>query len=176
VSKDSFLPFPSTQQDGKKLESCTSLWIGTGRLGSVVLIIMLLSPCSDIEIVEISQLLWFLTLLPVFKSSSNSKYPESSLLIFLLIIVFIYISNAILLPSYPSTNPHSISLPPSLLLLWECSPAHSCFTALASPYTGTSSLHRTQGLPSFWCYIRQISVTYVSEVMTPSMCTLWLVL
>jgi hypothetical protein len=35
-------------------------------------------------------------------------------------------------------------------------PTHSHLTALASPYTGASSLHRTKGLPSHCCQIRQL--------------------
>jgi hypothetical protein len=51
-------------------------------------------------------------------------------LFFLLDIFFIYISNFIPFPSFPSENP--LSLPPSL-----CSPIHPFpFLALAFPYNG----------------------------------------
>jgi hypothetical protein len=47
---------------------------------------------------------------------------------FLLDIFFIYVSNVIPFPSFPSEN--SLSPPPS------SQPTHSCFLALAFPYTG----------------------------------------
>ena len=53
------------------------------------------------------------------------------------------------LPSFPSTNPPSHSPSPLPFCLIEgAPPPHSCLTALASPYTGASSLHRTKGLSS----------------------------
>jgi hypothetical protein len=73
---------------------------------------------------------------------------------FLLDILFIYISTVIPFPGFSFTNPIS-HLPP--LLLWGCSPTHppthSYLNVLAFPYTGALSLHRTQGLPSYWCQI-----------------------
>jgi hypothetical protein len=58
----------------------------------------------------------------------------------------------------------------SPLSLWGCSP-HS----LAFPYSGSAHLHRTNGLPSQWCQIRQSSATYPGGAMRASMCTLLLV-
>jgi hypothetical protein len=52
---------------------------------------------------------------------------------------------------------------------------HSCFLALAFPYTGSESLHRTKGLSYHWWPIRLSSATYEAGVMGPSLCTLWLV-
>jgi hypothetical protein len=37
------------------------------------------------------------------------------------------------------------------------------------PYTGTSSLHRTEALPSHWCQIRPSSATCISGAMASSM-------
>jgi hypothetical protein len=66
---------------------------------------------------------------------------------FLLDILFIYISNVIPFPSFPSTNP--LSHPPSPRLYEGAPPpTHSYLTTLAFPYTGALSLHshRTKGL------------------------------
>lgn len=63
---------------------------------------------------------------------------------FNLIILFIYISNDILLPGYPSTNPPILSplfpLPfaSTLMLLYPFT--HSLLTPLEYSYTGASSL------------------------------------
>jgi hypothetical protein len=54
------------------------------------------------------------------------------LFIFLLDIFFIYISNVIPFPGFPSENP----LPHSLLPPPVHQSTHSCFLALAFPYTG----------------------------------------
>jgi hypothetical protein len=63
--------------------------------------------------------------------------------LFLLNIFFIYISNVIPFPITPSKLP--IPSP-----LYEGAPPfiHSHLPALAFPYTGASSLHRTKGLSS----------------------------
>jgi hypothetical protein len=52
---------------------------------------------------------------------------------FLLDIFFIYISNVIPFPGFPSKNPLSLPPPPAH------QPTHSCFLALEFPYMG----HRT---------------------------------
>jgi hypothetical protein len=65
-----------------------------------------------------------------------------ALIIFLLDIFFIYISNVIPFPGFPSKNPHPHPPPPAH------QPTHSCFLVLAFPYTGASSLLRTKGLSS----------------------------
>jgi hypothetical protein len=59
------------------------------------------------------------------------------LIYFLLDILFIYISNAILKVPY--------TLPPALLP----QPTHSLFLALAFPCTGAYNLHKTKGLSSY---------------------------
>ena len=59
---------------------------------------------------------------------------------------------------------------------YEC--AHtpsSCFTPLAFPYSGASSLHRTKGLPFHSCQMKPSSAPYAAGAMDPSMCFLWLV-
>jgi hypothetical protein len=50
--------------------------------------------------------------------------------IFLFDIFFIYISNVIPFPTFPSENPYALFPPP------VHEPTHSCFLALAFPYTG----------------------------------------
>jgi hypothetical protein len=54
-------------------------------------------------------------------------------------------------------------------------PTHTCFLALAFPYTGTSSLHRTKVLSSHWCPARPSSSTHTAGAMSSTMCTPWLV-
>ena len=69
-------------------------------------------------------------------------------------------------------SPHVMSPP---LCLCEGAPPHthpSCLTAPVSPYTETSSLHRTKDFPPHWCQIRSSSAIYVSGAMDPS---IWLV-
>ena len=63
---------------------------------------------------------------------------------------FIYISNVIPLPSFPTVNPLSHS--PSSRLPYGCSPTHTP-TPMSLPLNfpmmdGEPSLHRTQDLPS----------------------------
>jgi hypothetical protein len=59
-----------------------------------------------------------------------------------------------MIPSFPvsspqTPNPFSLSpLPFTSLRVFLHPLTHSCLTALAPPYIGTSSLHRTKGLPS----------------------------
>jgi hypothetical protein len=75
---------------------------------------------------------------------------------FLLVILFIYTSNVVLPSWLPLCTPPIPS--PLPLPLWGCSPtppAHSYLTTLAFPFAGASSLHRTKGLHSYWCQIKQ---------------------
>jgi hypothetical protein len=44
-------------------------------------------------------------------------------------------------------------------------PTHSHLTTLVSPYSGASSLHRTNGLPSHWCPTRLSSATSAARAM-----------
>jgi hypothetical protein len=73
----------------------------------------------------------------------------------------------------PLITSHSPS-PASMRVLPHLLP-HSCLSALAFPYPGSSSLHRSKGLPFQWCLTRPSSATYPARIMVPSMCTLWLV-
>ena len=84
-----------------------------------------------------------------------------------------YISNVFHLPGFSSTN--LLSHPPACFYKGAHPPTHSSLTALAFPYTGASSLHRTKGLSSHWCLTRSSSATYVAGAMGPSMHTLWLI-
>ena len=66
---------------------------------------------------------------------------------FLLVILFIYISNVIPLPSFPSTSP--LPPPPSPYFYDGAPPVpYSCLRGLAFSYSGSSNLHWTKGLPS----------------------------
>jgi hypothetical protein len=68
--------------------------------------------------------------------------------VFKLVILFIYISNMISLPSFPSTNP-LFSLPrPAPMRVCPQPATHPCLSTLAFPYAGSSSLHKNKGLPS----------------------------
>jgi F0F1-type ATP synthase membrane subunit a len=58
-----------------------------------------------------------------------TKTDKDTTALFLLDIFFIYISNVIPFPSFPSKNPLSSPLSPTH------KPTHSCFLALAFPYT-----------------------------------------
>jgi len=80
-------------------------------------------------------------------------------------LYFIYISNVIPLPSFPSTNsyPH---LHPCLYEGAPHLPSYSCLSGLVSPYSGSSSLHTTKGLPFQWWKIRPYSATYPAGVMS----------
>jgi hypothetical protein len=64
------------------------------------------------------------------------------LFLFLLDILFIYTSNVISFPGFPSTILLSHLSSPCF---YEDAPPHSYLTALAFPYIGASSLHRIKG-------------------------------
>jgi hypothetical protein len=68
---------------------------------------------------------------------------------------FIYISNVIPFPGFPSANS---SPPPASMMVCPHPLTHSHLPALAFLYTGASSLHRTEGLPSHWCQIRPLKL------------------
>ena len=72
-------------------------------------------------------------------------------------------------PVFPPQPPYSKFL---ALLPSECSPPTHLLNATAFLYTGTSSLHRTKGLPSHRCQIRPSSATYAAGVIGPSTCIL----
>jgi hypothetical protein len=61
--------------------------------------------------------------------------------------LFIYISNVILLPSFPFKNPLTHSILPYSYEGAPHPPTHSCLTTLAFPYPGVSNLHRPRGSP-----------------------------
>jgi hypothetical protein len=71
--------------------------------------------------------------------------------IFLLDILFIYISNVTAFPSFPSPKPHSICIPHPSMRLLSYLPTHSCLPTLEFPYIGASNFHRTKLLSSHWC-------------------------
>ena len=81
--------------------------------------------------------------------------------LFVLLILFIYISNASPLPSFSSANPLSYPPTPTSIRVLPHPQSQSCLTTLAFPYAGASSLHRTQGLPSHQCQIRPSSATWI---------------
>jgi hypothetical protein len=83
-------------------------------------------------------------------------------MIFLLVILFVYFSNDVPLPGYPSQPPsHPLLLPP-LCLDEVAPPSTNSLTSPAFCYVGASSLHRMKGLPSHWWQIRPSADTYVS--------------
>jgi hypothetical protein len=67
---------------------------------------------------------------------------------FLLVISFIYISNVIPLPRFPSTNPISPTPYPDSMRVLPHPPTHFCLSALAFPYPGSFSFHMTKWFPS----------------------------
>ena len=77
------------------------------------------------------------------------KYLLSIVLFILLLnIFFIYISNVIPFPSFPSGTPLSHS---SFPCFYESAPTHTHplpFHLLAFPYTGASNFHRKKDFPS----------------------------
>jgi hypothetical protein len=75
----------------------------------------------------------------------------------------------------PLGTPYLIPSPSVSMSMLPHLPTHSCLLTLAFPYTGTSNLHSTKGLPSHWCPTRPSSATYVTGAMGPSMCIIWLV-
>jgi hypothetical protein len=83
--------------------------------------------------------------------------------VFVLLILFTYISNAIPLCKSPSSSPPPASM---RVLPHPFPPPHP-----GIPDVGSSSLHRTMGLSSHWCPTRLSSATYMAGAMGPSMCT-----
>jgi hypothetical protein len=83
---------------------------------------------------------------------------------YLLIILFIYTSNGISLPSYPSINIPFHILPP-----FACMRVLPHLPTLQHlPYAGASNLHSTKGLSSHCCQVSPSSATYISAAMDPS--------
>jgi hypothetical protein len=107
--------------------------------------------------------------LDTYPSRTNLNY----FLNFLLVILFIYISNVITLASSPSET-RIPPLPPATMRVFCHPPTHSCLTTLVFPYAGAAILHKTKGLPAHWCPTRPSSAIYATRTMGPSMCTLWL--
>ena len=101
------------------------------------------------------------------RKPKKTRLPTSR---FLLVILLIYISNVILLPSFTSAKPLSNTSPSASLREFSDPPTHSHHTVLAFPYAGASSLYGTKGLTSRWCQIRQSSATYAAGAMVLSMC------
>jgi hypothetical protein len=62
----------------------------------------------------------------------------------------------------PSNTPYPLPPPPAP------QSTHSHFLALAFPYTGAQSLHRTTGLSSHLCLTRPSSATYAARAMSPT--------
>jgi hypothetical protein len=72
---------------------------------------------------------------------------------FLFVILFIYISNVMPLPSSPPQAPYPLFSPPCLYEA-DNPPAHPLqLQQVVLSCIGSSSLHRTQGLPSQRCQI-----------------------
>lgn len=122
-----------------------------------------------------SSFLWF-NLQYQYQRTGDFNW-SSSCVSFLLVILFIYISNVISHPSFPSTNPLLPSPPTASMRVLSHLPTHLWISALAFPYPGSSNLHRTKGLPSQGCPIRLSSAKYSVDTYTipHPMCTLWFV-
>jgi hypothetical protein len=91
----------------------------------------------------------------------------SSFLNFLLVILFIYISNVILLPRLPSTSPLS---PPSSPFLYEGAPppTHPFLPQCSSiPLSWFITLPQDQGAPLSVMLLRQSSAMYPAGAMGP---------
>ena len=94
---------------------------------------------------------------------------------FLLIILFIYISNdSPFQLTLPQTPPTSAISPLPFASMTVLPSTFSLPTAPASPYARALNLHRTKGFPSHWCQTRPSSVTNISGVMDPSLYSTWL--
>jgi hypothetical protein len=74
-----------------------------------------------------------------FSTYGGTRFNTS---FFLLDVFFNYILNVIPFPYFPSQNPHPLPTHSAH------QPTHSHFLVLAFPYTGASSIHRTNGLSS----------------------------
>jgi len=75
-------------------------------------------------------------------------------------------------PLYPSPV-HPL---PLHLLLWRCSHSQPPIPiSMPCYYVGEMSLHKTKGFSSYWCWTMPSSATYVAGIMSPSVCTHWLV-
>jgi hypothetical protein len=138
----------------------------------------------------------FLKLYTCCNNCFKNETCSSLFFLILLTILFIYISNVILLPSFPSkislSHPRSPCFyegapppthPPTPTPTHPPTHSHTHpptpnfqLIALASPYTGSSSLHRTKGFSSNWFEIRQSSATYATGAMGHSICIAWLML
>ena len=92
------------------------------------------------------------------RAPSPTSCPLTSF-VFLLDILFIYISYAIPFPSFLSES--SLYPPPTP------QPTHSLFLPLAFPYTGAYNLQKTKGLSSHWWPTRPSSVTYAARDRVP---------
>jgi hypothetical protein len=104
--------------------------------------------------------------------------PGPLLFIFFVYFIFIFIRYFLYLhfkfyplSSFPFQKPPYPIPPPPVH-----EPTYSRLPVLAFPYTGASSLHRTKGLSSHWCPTRPSSATYAAGALSPSLCTLWLVI
>lgn len=89
--------------------------------------------------------------------------------IFLIDVLFVYISNVMPLLHFPSmippSHPHPLCLSES-----TSPPTHSFLTILASPFSEASSLHKTKHPPSSWCQMKQSSATYLAGAMVLVIC------
>ena len=94
---------------------------------------------------------------------------------FLLIIQFVYISNDIPLPSYPSTNPHPTALsPPSRCIPESAHPPQSPTPQLQHPPTqGHQTSTGPRASPPIDVRQGHPSATYFSGAMGPSLHTPW---
>jgi hypothetical protein len=97
----------------------------------------------------------------IFQNTENLNYFFP-----FLIDYFIYLHFICYPPSQVPLHspPIFFSLPPDVL---PHPLIQFCLSALPFPYPGSSSFHRTKGLPYQWCQIRPSSPTYPAGAMRP---------
>jgi len=82
---------------------------------------------------------------------------------FIFLCLFCLLTFKMLPPFQVSPSQIPDPLLPASMRVIPHPPTHSCLSDLAFLYPGSSSLHRTKGLPSQWCLIRPSSATYPAE-------------
>ena len=105
---------------------------------------------------SVSCLMWVLIEPQSSKSTARAISPDPNF--FLFINHFICLHFKCYLPSQSPL--HLILLPFASKRVLPHPPTHSYLTPIGSPFSGTSSLHRTKCLLSHWCQMRQSSATY----------------
>jgi hypothetical protein len=109
---------------------------------------------------------WKVSTINTLPSSMFSRNWPTTNFFFLLYIFFIYISNVIPFPYFPSENP---PIPSPLPLLTNLPIPLPC---PGIPLHWGIEPHRDKGFSSHWWPTRPSSATYAAGAMGPSMCSL----